>query len=1389
MISLFTEYPIIVIILFILLGAWTGYITNDMAIKMLFKEYGFGKFKFGGVIVKTRKKLEDSISELVEKEIINHKTIKQQLDKEEVKTAITELVNDFFESILFKYISDAKLSEIDGLEETIEKSLNMIESYLRDNLVYTFISVVKNIDVNDLFTEKQIIDFSYSFVEELTSFIRKKSIIRALLNSFYRENGDILLDRLLTKGATKKIISNFDSIFADIWENIYKKYHRQINVFIKKLMNDLDLKSFVHKIEKALYDKTLDEFINAHSLEYLSKQLESYLDKDHSKITFANLFNGTLKALKQIDKPVSSLFSENVKTYITNLIKEQLPSIIKGVVELINDNREDFETIIEKLVDETIKEKKAVKRTILVAIRKYLLENITEKYGIINKVINKLENMDINVISENLTNQVIAHLSEKKISEMIIELEENEAIDLENIGAKAYQTITYIFKNNSNIISKIDLSNVKIGQLFSFDLYALLESNIENVLIKELFENERISKPIRSFLTNKLTKVLNYPLNFFINKKTFDSIAIKAQILVENYLKDNVLEVKSLVNNFLQKELENKNIAELIREDKINQTSINAIIDVIMKTFRTMIFKQSELSTHKILDSFNKSPHMKQNIVKMILDFMGNGMGKIIEGKISGVVRNNLQRLDDEEVLLMMQDFMGRRLKPLTILGAVLGGITGIGLGIGVVNTGITLEWYQILGIAIPVYGLLGFMTNVMAIFFIFRPYKPLFGIQQAQGIISKQIPMFAKSMGKMLTEHLVTDDSIKRILNENEEKVKNYFNDNLKKDDLKILREYMLDNTNLITSVLSSFTVKYMKKNSENLNNQLISSVENFELSKIDSADFSQMILENLLRKIDEKKFALVNPILDIIKSNKTFREIYEELFNIEIDKLIANFIEKQINTIVNDENEDTLLMMFYKLDKVFDNYFEKTLSEIIDFSDVEKISNFLTVTISKNLLNGKNKMTVIEFLIKKIQEIQNTNLVEDLFEGKVFNYITQKITNYSIHYEEKIILWIKSSENQLFETISKQVKSDIGFIQKIGYSAIDGDTLIKNVLSKMINKEMPIFIHNKMNFFTDIIKEQLDILGKREVGEFDVSIDFDNIFLQLQNAIQKEDFKKHLNITIDINKDLIKNATLNDCIRIVDIHSIYDLMVRFDKELKYINKELKTLLLENKEMISKDLSIIGSQIITKDFMRYRISDLTDSINKDDVENLIFNVYEVFEDNNYLAYETFEVVEAIFSHFNNFKISEIININYLKTDIGNVIIKLQESENFNQTLTSMMYNLTSFVTDDLNSMFEEKFLNYIFSASGNVLYATTQEHFLKLISAIDFREIAERQILLMEPKQIKELFDTFASKYFRKLERYGFIGGLFAIDFITLVSFIIYSVMNLKNKKTPKDI
>lgn len=87
----------------ILAGSAVGYITNYIAIQMLFKEYlkvnikSLGiRFGLGGVIVKERREFESQISKLVESDVIHHRAIEQELRQEKFEDALQKLLRIFF---------------------------------------------------------------------------------------------------------------------------------------------------------------------------------------------------------------------------------------------------------------------------------------------------------------------------------------------------------------------------------------------------------------------------------------------------------------------------------------------------------------------------------------------------------------------------------------------------------------------------------------------------------------------------------------------------------------------------------------------------------------------------------------------------------------------------------------------------------------------------------------------------------------------------------------------------------------------------------------------------------------------------------------------------------------------------------------------------------------------------------------------------------------------------------------------------------------------------------------------------------------------------------------------------------------------------------------------
>ncbi|MCL2057987.1 MAG: hypothetical protein FWH01_02865 [Oscillospiraceae bacterium] len=78
----------------ILVGAWTGYITNEMALRMIFQEFRVGPLGIGGVIPKTRKQFTQGVVDLVNEELIRPEVLREQIGTEAFAGAASRVLMD-----------------------------------------------------------------------------------------------------------------------------------------------------------------------------------------------------------------------------------------------------------------------------------------------------------------------------------------------------------------------------------------------------------------------------------------------------------------------------------------------------------------------------------------------------------------------------------------------------------------------------------------------------------------------------------------------------------------------------------------------------------------------------------------------------------------------------------------------------------------------------------------------------------------------------------------------------------------------------------------------------------------------------------------------------------------------------------------------------------------------------------------------------------------------------------------------------------------------------------------------------------------------------------------------------------------------------------------------
>ena len=138
-----------IIILRLFIGALIGYITNWIAVTMLFKPVKpvmIGKFKLPftpGIIPNNKERIAASIGDAISRELLNEETLKQKLLSDEVENVVRQKVVDFLnettenqyevESVICEYIDKETYGKT--FDDVVKKiSLNIYEKLINSNI-------------------------------------------------------------------------------------------------------------------------------------------------------------------------------------------------------------------------------------------------------------------------------------------------------------------------------------------------------------------------------------------------------------------------------------------------------------------------------------------------------------------------------------------------------------------------------------------------------------------------------------------------------------------------------------------------------------------------------------------------------------------------------------------------------------------------------------------------------------------------------------------------------------------------------------------------------------------------------------------------------------------------------------------------------------------------------------------------------------------------------------------------------------------------------------------------------------------------------------------------------------------------------------------------------
>ena len=184
------------LVIMVIISAAIGWITNWVAIKMLFRphnEINLGLFKIQGLIPKRRAEIGIGIADVIQNELISIKDVIANINREEFSKRLNDLIDDVLEKNLKTKVKEKfpvmQMFFSDKMAKDVSNTIKGIVMENQEKIFEIFSNYAEeNIDFSTIITDK-ISNFSLDKLEEIINGLAKKElkhieVIGAILGAF-----------------------------------------------------------------------------------------------------------------------------------------------------------------------------------------------------------------------------------------------------------------------------------------------------------------------------------------------------------------------------------------------------------------------------------------------------------------------------------------------------------------------------------------------------------------------------------------------------------------------------------------------------------------------------------------------------------------------------------------------------------------------------------------------------------------------------------------------------------------------------------------------------------------------------------------------------------------------------------------------------------------------------------------------------------------------------------------------------------------------------------------------------------------------------------------------------------------------------------------------------
>ena len=171
------------LLVMVLISGAIGWITNWVAIKMLFRphrEINFGLFKIQGLIPKRKAEIGSGIANIIQNELISVKDVISNIDREEFSKRLNKLIDEVLNKNLKKKVKEKfpflQVCFTDKVAKDVGNTIKDIVMENQEKIFEIFSNYAEeNIDFEVIISDK-ISNFSLDKLEEIITLLAKKEL-------------------------------------------------------------------------------------------------------------------------------------------------------------------------------------------------------------------------------------------------------------------------------------------------------------------------------------------------------------------------------------------------------------------------------------------------------------------------------------------------------------------------------------------------------------------------------------------------------------------------------------------------------------------------------------------------------------------------------------------------------------------------------------------------------------------------------------------------------------------------------------------------------------------------------------------------------------------------------------------------------------------------------------------------------------------------------------------------------------------------------------------------------------------------------------------------------------------------------------------------------------